>query len=162
MIFSRRVVRPKSGKKGTERRERCVNNLHSDESIVLRRAHATAPIMALRLAKASTELLHSHPLRVRILHQAPPALFWSLRSPSSFRYLPTPFSSCTVFSRLLALFSTDITKILFHYEKFNYNCNYHSEKVLLANARYLTIVMIRSFAIVVLSCEWEMRIFRRT
>lgn len=47
------------GKKGTERRER-VNNLRSDESIVLRRAHATAPIMALRLVEASTELLHSH------------------------------------------------------------------------------------------------------
>lgn len=39
------------GGKPREKRERRVNNLHSDESIVLRRAHATAPIMALRLAE---------------------------------------------------------------------------------------------------------------
>lgn len=109
--LSRRVVEARGGKKGTERRERCVNNLHSDESIVLRRAHATAPIIALRLAKASTELLHSHPLRARVLHQ-PPAPFWSLRPlPSPTRYLPTPFSFRTILSRSLAHFSTNIARV---------------------------------------------------
>lgn len=147
--LSRRVVEARGGKKGTERRERCVNNLHSDESIVLRRAHATAPIIALRLAKASTELLHSHPLRARVLHQ-PPAPFWSLRPlPSPTRYLPTPFSFRTILSRSLAHFSTNIARVPFHSEKFNYNRNYHSKKVSLANARHLTIAMIPNFAIIV-------------
>ena len=49
-------------------REGRVNNLHSDESIVLRQAHATVPIMALRLVDAPTtglrplSLLFSFPL----------------------------------------------------------------------------------------------------
>lgn len=51
-------------------REGRVNNLHSDESIVLRQAHATVPIMALRLVDAPTtglrllslSLLFSSPL----------------------------------------------------------------------------------------------------
>lgn len=145
--LSRRVVEARGGKKGTERRERCVNNLHSDESIVLRRAHATAPIIALRLAKASTELLHSHPLRARVLHQ-PPAPFWSLRPLP----LPHPLSTHPLFFpyHSLALACSFFHEYRegspFHSEKFNYNRNYHSKKVSLANARHLRIAMIPSFA----------------
>lgn len=74
-------------------------------------------------------------------------------------YLPTPFSSCIVLPRSLAHFTTDIARVPFHSEKFNYNRNYHSKKVSLANARHLTSTMIPSFVMVVPSCEREMTFF---
>lgn len=129
----RERAKERDGKKGTERRER-INNLHSDESIVLRQAHATAPIMALRLVEAaSTELLHSHPPRARVLHRPPPShltLSFSLSHPPMAPWLlteiPRPFSPRTSSSRSLAHFSAKIPP--FHCENFNYNRNYYSRK----------------------------------
>lgn len=135
------VIRARDSEKETERRESCVNNLHSDESIVLRRAHATAPIMALRLTKVSTELLHSHPFEAGYSTNRLHPSGAIVRPSATHSFLP-------VLSRSLAHFSTDIARVPFHSEKFNYNRNYHSKKVLLANARHLTIATISSFAMV--------------
>lgn len=71
------------------RREGRVNNLHSDESIVLRQAHATVPIMALRLVDAST---------TNLLFSSPPLSLSCLSSPyrkaaSSLLYIPPGYSS---------------------------------------------------------------------
>lgn len=161
MILSRRVVRAKGSKKGTERRERCVNNLHSDESIVLRRGR-TRPLQLWHSAlprlqpSCSTRIPFEPGYSTNRLHPS------GTSDPSLSRCPPIPFSSRIVLSRSLAHFSTDIARVPFHSEKFNYNRNYHFKKVLLANPRRLTIATIPSFTMVVPSCERKMRFFRIT
>ena len=121
-------------------REGRVNNLHSDESIVLRQAHATVPIMALRLVDAPTtglrplSLLFSFPLGEEPRHRRSYTYIYTSISIYVYLYIYTYSFHPTValLSSSLAHFCADTDRLQapFHPENFNYNRNYPPKKVL--------------------------------
>lgn len=119
-------------------REGRVNNLHSDESIVLRQAHATVPIMALRLVDAPTtglrllslSLLFSSPLGEEPRHRR--SYIYISISIYVYLYIYSFHPTVALLSSSLAHFCADTDRLQapFHPENFNYNRNYPPKKVL--------------------------------
>jgi len=160
--LSRRVVRARGGKKGIERRERAALIICTRTSL-LSCGRRTRPLQLWHSAlprlqpSCSTRIPFESGYSTNRLH--PSRTSNSLPLPLSTHLFFFPYHSL---ARSLAHFSTDIARVPFHSEKFNYNRNYHSKKVSLANTRQLTIATIRSFAIVISNSEWEIRTFKMT